>query len=1480
MQYVPVLHEKEVNMDMLYVPPKIVHYDRYQSEKQHERVRTFKDFFMNKGEDCKNIFVVGEPGTGKSTFTQNIALQWSRLQLGQASREEGSPLETIPSSVSNESPNNERERIIYSRDSTAGSMESTVQNVYATEDTRDLNDESDYADGEHSLSDGYSNSWNDDSQENIDDFQDKDTLNMIDILFHVRLRDANAHCHYEDIIRDQLIVHLYDQTPALERACKLVKSLLGAPSTCVLSDGLDEWTHPSDKECSCPINMKGRTPFINPLHSVTLVTTSRPWRMVENPPADSKIEKRMDIQGTGNIGKLGGNIVNILNEQMERHEDFSTIKTYVREKNISSLLQTPILLLHIVCLFFDGREVSDSKCKIYANILDMLIGRKPISIATEGSLDDDSKRHNNCFADNLNVRRCWAIIVKISKLAFDQLFQKPGHSSVVFDSDLTTINEKEKSFALRCGILTEKMSTSLSQRISHLSFMHKTFQEFLSAIYISENEEVFERMIKSRYIPRDSDSFEVCLNDLSQVFVFMCALNKGVAEKISFLINRHLHKFVSFKCTEEELEDDDYGYFKTKRNQRHVTALVTDGCIESNRNGIRNFQPCLQYIAYRSVSSNDMVVCNRLIAVNEFRLVTLDLSGKNMARTPTICNLSLQNCKQLRILKLKDITIDEQLLIAENIISVKFTNVIFINGISVQNCTKLQRFIYSNNSKNETTLPGGLSLQDCTQLKYLECVHVNFDRQELLLPNQIQKIDLYHIGVIIRMQYISRNVLFLVLNCVNLLQLSLNHCPNLTSLLIDDDYDIQYGYSTVLPDGLQLERCTQLRNIIFKNVSIGSHAFLLPENIWSIEMRRVSIVNGIVLQHCTQLKKLTFNDVNFGDQELIVPPYFETLDFKGVDMDGIPLHHSTQLQRLHITYPTAFSRRTEEQYAMSSPGLSLQLYTDLHDLILNRVTINGHALLMPEHISSVSMDSVSIVGGLSLQHCKQLKNLTLHDVNFDDTELIVPQQIETMCLVGVKMSIFSLNHCTRLKKLHINCDDFWSNQHDDKHSIVLSVGPTLKLCTQLNDIILHKVNITDHRLMLPENISSIALRDVSVVGGVLLRHCTKLDKLILNGVNTGGQLIVPGHIETLELKGVNMSGLSLWQCRQLKSLIINDDHIGLNRHPLVFPSGISLYYCTELEHLSLGNVNIGNHDLVVPAYITDIQLDDLSCSGRLLLQHCRKLKRLALKDINIVGHELNLPENIESMRLKNVRGAFSLSQCTKLKYLSLIDMNIIGHRFLLPESIRYIYLNNVEIAGELSLHHCANLKTLELKKNTPVKAFTLVPNSITCLSLTHMMVRESSLQHCAALKSLEFSNMTVGNNMPQLPNSIEDITMDKVKLVGDICLHKFTHLTTLRLRHMTFGDSLPQLPNSITYLNMHCVDMSTRSVLCLLEFLESIPHAVRCDLMLYKVKPENDISLIKQHLESSKSLDTEIYSPSLSTDEFKNTLSFICSKRL
>jgi len=635
-------------MHDLFVSPKIVIKDPKHAENRNSKeieIRSFSDFFINDGNHCKNIFLVGEPGSGKSTFIQYFALQWSKLHL-------------LPSPDCS---------------------------------------------GDCHREDG---------------FQDQETLSQIEFLFYLSLRDANHYCSYEDIIQDQLLRHIY--TPAdQERACCIVQSVLESPTACIASDGLDEWAHPTQGSCRCPSKVKGRTPVICQPHSATIVTTSRPWRLAQLPPMDSKIEKRMDIEGTGNVDELGKKIVTVLNKKADEQLDYTTFKQCVRKQKVAHLLHTPILLLQLVCLLFDGKGIPNSQCKIYASIIDMLIGRK-----SQQHLEGRSVHQTTLqvFSDMMNIRKHCNHFIDIAKVAFEQLFPKQGHAAIVFNSNSCSLSEESKTFARECGLLTEKKSKSFSARSSHFSFTHKSFQEFFAAIYLSEHEELFETVIGQRYQPHSEDEFSTCINDLAQVFVFMAGINAKLAEKMSILMNSHLATM--------DLEELSVNYSPSD----YLTRLMTYGILEADSNGLHDITLCLHYVNLYVKTSDDVDNCRRLHSMNKGQLVLLSVKCygcKNDEGARVHVNLndltdvvSIQTCTQLRYLTLEEVDLGEHgLVLPDNITHVEL---------------------------NYVTMTGGLSVQHYTQLQHLSLLAMQFDDNFPQLPNAITFIKLRGVTLPVR----------------------------------------------------------------------------------------------------------------------------------------------------------------------------------------------------------------------------------------------------------------------------------------------------------------------------------------------------------------------------------------------------------------------------------------------------------------------------------------------------------------------------------------------------------------------------------------------------------------------------------------------------------------------------------------------------------------------------------------------------------
>jgi len=980
-------------MHELFVSPKIVLKDKKQTANRNSEeteIRSFADFLRTEVSECKRIYLVGEPGSGKSTFLHFLALKWSKQHIQ-------------PSSV----------------------------------DCR----------GDRPRDGG---------------FQDNDRLQQIDFLFFVSLRDATHHCSYEEIIRDQLLKNIYTQESEQEQAYCIVKSVLESPTTCIASDGLDEWAHPTQGSCHCPPAIKGPTPSTCQTVSATIVTSSRPWRLAQLPPNDSMIDKRMDITGIGSVDELGKKIFNILNIEAEQENgehqvlDFFEFMQCVRKQNVAHLLHTPILLLQLVCLFFDGKAIPNSQCKIYECIVDMLIGRQ--------SQED--------FPYMRNVR---SKLMDIAEVAFYHLFPTQGHSAVVFDSKSCNLSEESKTFALKCGLLTEKKSKSFSSRSYHLSFTHKSFQEYFAAVYLSEHKNLFKTVIEPRYQPHGKDEYSTCMNDLSQFFVFMAGINANLAEKLSILMNSHL----------AAIDLDELLNYNSPSHA--LTDLVASGLREADNNNIHDINLCLHYMyLYVKTNDDDVDIYQRLISMNKAQLVSLfvyhnethiELDNVTMTR-----RLSVQHCTQLQHLTLKFMDLGEhELVLSDSISHIELNHVTMAGGLSVKHCTQLQHLTLTYIDFGEhallpdsityitfnyVTMTGGLSVKHCTQLQHLTLEFMDLGEHELVLSDSISHIELNHVTMAGGLS---------VKHCTQLQHLTLTYIDLGEHVLVlpDSITHIELNHVTMTGE-LSVKHCTKLQHLTLIYMNRGEHKLVLPDSITHIKLNRVTMTGGLSVKHCTQLQHLTlaYIKMDLGEHELVLPDGITHIELNHVTMTReLSVKHCKQLQHLTLNYvgkpgehelvlPANITHVTI-RYVTMTVGLLVQHCRQLQHLTLEKVKLGEHELVLPDNITHVTLADVGMTGGLSVQHCIQLQHLTLTHVTLGQHELVLPDNITHVTLSNVTMTGgLSVQHCRQLQHLtllHMNFDDNFpqlpiSITHIKLHRVTLPVRGVLGLLGQLENL--------------------------------------------------------------------------------------------------------------------------------------------------------------------------------------------------------------------------------------------------------------------------------------------------------------------------------------------------------------------------------------------------------------------------------------------
>ncbi|XP_052820153.1 uncharacterized protein LOC128245978 [Mya arenaria] len=529
----PILGDKNAKLNKFYVLPKIVEKDhrkigKIDKEESGQNVVKFSDVFLKEDQLLRNVFLVGEPGNGKSTFSVMCALEWTHQYL---------PAE---------------------------------ENV------------------------GIKTS-----------FADPEFFKEFAFLFRVTLRDSGKTCDLAQMIKDQLIRKIYHEKDA-DDGFRLLQTMLESEKCLIIADGLDEWTHPENVNCTCNTEEKV-TPFRNSANKATLLTTTRPWRLSQFRVQDSKIDKYLEIEGAADTRQLVENILTILNEGNEDERTPEAFMNMVWEKGLKGLLSAPISITQLVCLWFEGKSLTDSKCDIYAGVINMLSCR----------LSDMQSGHNIPeieLPSVLNEHECFVqnpmVYLALAKLAYTTLYSECRDSSVVFSNKTVNalLSREQVEFALKSGLLTEKKSNSLIKRSSHFSFFHKTLQEFLAALHLCLNENDFSQL-SSKY---EQDNKENILGDVSQTFIFICGMKPALGVQMSSWINSSRPPYQpSIDYTEARLLQD----------------LILSGHREARAN---NYGDIPLYLAHFWIDSNeDVVVLKKLMMINKERIQSLDINEYN-----------------------------------------------------------------------------------------------------------------------------------------------------------------------------------------------------------------------------------------------------------------------------------------------------------------------------------------------------------------------------------------------------------------------------------------------------------------------------------------------------------------------------------------------------------------------------------------------------------------------------------------------------------------------------------------------------------------------------------------------------------------------------------------------------------------------------------------------------------------------------------
>lgn len=427
-------------------------------------------------------------------------------------------------------------------------------------------------------------------------FGDIDTLQRFDFLFLISLRDCDQQCDIEEIIQDVIVSELNENSQYTK---KFLQKVLSRESCLIVLDGLDEWIHPENSSCR-------RRPVVVPHRRTgthcTFITLTRPWKLAQRSMEDINIDRLVSIIGVVDRRKLLEKYVGCMNKHSEVKRDLSDFEQSVTEK-MNQLLETPILAVSLLCLWFEKNNLPESVTQIYSSLLDMLGDQSLKSNDKEEIEPQGFSVIPNCLKDKFWCRNNYDLMEKLGMLAFFTLHTVDKQRNVVF-SEITVneylITKELRERCLKTGILTRRQVPSLNVRKSCYSFLHTTFQEYLAAYYISTQPEQRGKLMQllAKFYSREEPRWSI-----EGFFLFVCGLSPRTAEHISDLTD------AASTCKElvrqSSLKKKDFN-IKTSS----VTELLTDagklplkGYNECLQNGYGNKDIKLNYVFIRNINT-------------------------------------------------------------------------------------------------------------------------------------------------------------------------------------------------------------------------------------------------------------------------------------------------------------------------------------------------------------------------------------------------------------------------------------------------------------------------------------------------------------------------------------------------------------------------------------------------------------------------------------------------------------------------------------------------------------------------------------------------------------------------------------------------------------------------------------------------------------------------------------------------------------